>query len=242
MRLSAGMRRQAFVISAGAERKRMPGQAGRQEAVGSLTGGRTMPSRMGQQLSGRSFLYRTPQALQSVRGPNGPHRHCGVWWQPQLRHTVRRPLRSAVRPGTREEGVGRPGAHPAGDWHGMQGMRHGRTWGWQVCSKRRWARAPARLATVTRLVPTHSWRLQQTCAPCCLCCRPRQQRGRGRRCRASPGTHCSPGGSKGSRKTCARLGKQLEPILSGSTKCLAKRASFCWLRWTAGTEGTGRTR
>ena len=54
-----------------------------------------MPSRIGQQLSGRSFLYRTPQALHSVRGPSGPHRHWGVWWQPQFRHTVRRALRPA---------------------------------------------------------------------------------------------------------------------------------------------------
>lgn len=48
-----------------------------------------MPSRSGQQLSGSPFLYRTPQALQSVRGPSGPQRHCGVWWQPQLRQVVR---------------------------------------------------------------------------------------------------------------------------------------------------------
>lgn len=61
-------------------------------------GGSTMPSRMGQQLRGRPFLYRTPQALHSVRGPSGPHRHWGVWWQPQFRQVVRFPPRFIPAP------------------------------------------------------------------------------------------------------------------------------------------------
>lgn len=84
----------AYSSSAGCVWIVMPG--GTTKPGGSnAPGGSTMPSRMGQQLRGRSFLYRTPQALQRVRGPRGPQRHCGVWWQPQLRHTVRRPLRPA---------------------------------------------------------------------------------------------------------------------------------------------------
>lgn len=34
----------------------------------------------------RPDLYRTPQALQSVFGPNGPVRHCGVFSEAQCRH------------------------------------------------------------------------------------------------------------------------------------------------------------
>ena len=36
---------------------------------------------------------RTPQALQRVRGPLGPPRHCGVWCVLQYWHRMRRDLR-----------------------------------------------------------------------------------------------------------------------------------------------------
>ena len=45
------------------------------------------------QMRGSPFLYRTPHALHSVRGPSGPQRHCGVWCAPQLRHVIRRDRR-----------------------------------------------------------------------------------------------------------------------------------------------------
>jgi len=38
------------------------------------------------------FLNRTPHALQRVRGPSGPHRHCGVCCDPQFRQAVLFPV------------------------------------------------------------------------------------------------------------------------------------------------------
>ena len=38
-------------------------------------------------------VMRTPQALQSVRGPFGPQRHCGVWCVLQYWQRMRRGLR-----------------------------------------------------------------------------------------------------------------------------------------------------
>ena len=94
-----------------------------------------MPSRMGQQLRGRSFLKRTPQALQRVRGPSGPHRHCGVWWHPQLRHTVRRPLRAAAAATGRrrvsrraEEAVQEQAWYGSALWVLSQQITHWRCW------------------------------------------------------------------------------------------------------------------
>jgi hypothetical protein len=68
----------------------------------------------------RPDLYRTPQALQSVLGPAGPARHCGVFSAPQCWHFL--PIVVA------DTGLGFllgcwRGVHQCCSWHGMSRRR-----------------------------------------------------------------------------------------------------------------------
>jgi hypothetical protein len=67
------------------------------EALGASAPAGCLSVSPGQLVSGRPFLKRTPQALHSVRGPSGPHRHCGVWCVLQLRQVMRRGRRPGQR-------------------------------------------------------------------------------------------------------------------------------------------------